>query len=50
MHTCDNIVAQAAPAIPKPKTQHRRISPKPFMALAATKALNGPHESFMPKL
>ena len=49
-HTCDSIVAHAAPAIPYPKTLHSSMSPRPLMALATAKAFKGPHESFMPRL
>ena len=49
-HTCEAIVAQAAPAIPWPKKMHKTISPTPFITLAAAKAFKGPHESFMPRL
>lgn len=49
-HTCDAIVAHAAPAIPYPKNEHSTTSPIPFITVATAKAFNGPHESFIPRL
>lgn len=49
-HTCDAIVAHAAPVIPYRNILHRTTWPTPLTALATTKDLRGPKESFMPRL